>query len=198
MERQKRINTLVICGLIVVISAMTIGFAALNQRLDISGTATVKNSATSWNVHFSNVSTAADTLNGNAAWTTAPTISTDSTNTGSSNKITFACDLVSPGDYCSVNATIKNGGTTEAKYTGYTLKVDDSPKTETKVTLATGAVVEITPAATWEPNTTVLAKNQTGDFVIKMSLPSTLESLPENEQNHKIELSINFTQNTNS
>lgn len=46
MEKQRRINTLVICGLLIVVGAMTIGFAALNQRLDIEGTATVKNGGT--------------------------------------------------------------------------------------------------------------------------------------------------------
>lgn len=193
MEKQKRINTIAICGLIVVVVAMTVGFAALSQRLDVSGTATVKSAASSWNVYFSNVST--DEKTGSASWTTAPAISTDSSNTGSSNKITFACELAAPGDSCTVTATIKNGGTTSAKYTGYTFKVDSTTQTGTSATLSSGAVVTITPQSTWTANTTVLAQNDSGTFVIKMELPSSVTSLPANATEHSVELSINFEQN---
>lgn len=120
MEKQRRINTLVICGLLIVVGAMTIGFAALSQRLDIEGTATVKSAASSWNVYFSKVD---NNTAGNGSFSTPPAISTDSNNSGSDNKITFACDLAAPGDSCTVTATVKNGGTTVAKYKGYTLSV---------------------------------------------------------------------------
>lgn len=193
MKSQRNINTFVICGLLIVVGAMTVGFAALSQRLDIIGTAAVKSAASSWNVYFSDVNTSGG-LNGSGAWTTAPTISTDDTNTGSSNKISFACELAAPGDSCTVTATIKNGGTTKAKYTGYTFKVDSATKTETSVTLASGAVVTVTPEADWTANTTVLPQNDTGTFVVKVELPSTLTSLPANETTHNVELSINFEQ----
>lgn len=193
MEKQRRINTLVICGLILIVASMSIGFAALAQRLDINGTATVKSAASSWNVYFSEVSTGG--LAGTAAWTQSPAISTDSSNTGSNNKISFGCELAAPGDSCTVTATIKNGGTTEAKYTGYTFKVDSATETGTSVTLASGAVVTVTPADTWVANTTVLPQNDTGTFVIKMELPSSLTELPDTETSHQVELSINFVQN---
>lgn len=194
MKSQRNINTFVICGLLVVVGAMTVGFAALSQRLDISGTAAVKSAASSWNVHFSDVNTS-DGLTGTGTWKTAPAISTDSSNTGSNNKISFACELAAPGDSCTVTATIKNGGTTKAKYTGYTFQVDSATKTEKTVTLASGAVVTVTPAASWTENTTVLSQNDTGTFEIKVELPSTLTSLPAAETTHNVELSINFEQN---
>lgn len=92
MINQRRINTFVVCGLMVVVGAMTIGFAALSQRLDINGTATVKSAESSWNVYFSDVNTTGGTV-GTGEWTTAPSVSTDATNSGSKNKITFACSL---------------------------------------------------------------------------------------------------------
>lgn len=193
MEKQRRINTFVICGLIVVVGIMTVGYATLSQRLDINGTATVKSASSSWNVHFSNVE--AGTPVGTASWTAAPAISTNSSNTGSDNKISFACDLVAPGDSCTVTATIKNGGTTKAKYTGYTLNIDDQTQTGTTVTLSTGAKVTITPDTNWTANTTVLNLNDTGTFVVKMELPTTVTELPTSETNHKVDLSINFEQN---
>ena len=194
MEKQRRINTIVVCGLMIVIGAMTIGFAALSQRLDINGTATVKNASTSWNVYFSSVNTTGG-LTGTGNWATAPSVSTDSTNTGSNNKIAFACDLAAPGDSCTVTAAITNGGTTSAKYTGYTFSVDGKAQSGTSVTLDSGAVITITPAASWEANTTVLKQNDTGNFIIKMELPTTVTSLPDEETSHKFEMSINFEQN---
>lgn len=194
MEKQRRINTIVVCGLMIVIAGMTIGFAALSQRLDINGTATVKSASNSWNVFFSNVNTTGG-LTGTGTWTTAPSVTTDATNTGSNNKISFACDLAAPGDSCTVTATIKNAGSTAAKYTGYTFKVDSKTETGTSVTLDSGAVITITPATSWEANTTVLNQNDTGDFIIKMELPTTVTSLPDAETSHKFEMSINFEQN---
>lgn len=192
--KQRGVNTIVVCGLMVIVAIMTVGFAALSQRLDIAGTATVKSAASSWNVYFSNVNTTGG-LTGTGAWTTAPGVSTDSTNTGSNNKITFACDIAAPGDSCTVTAEIKNGGTTVAKYTGYTFSVDSKTQTGTTVTLDDGAVVTITPATDWTANTTTLNQNDTGTFIIKMELPSTATSLPANETEHKVAVSINFTQN---
>lgn len=193
MEKQRKINTFVICGLIVIVVAMSIGYAALSQRLDIAGTATIKNSASSWNIYFSNVENA---VGGTGSWATAPNISTDTGNTGSSNKISFSCELSAPGDFCTVTATIKNGGTTTAKYSGYTFSVDSSEIKETTKTLASGAKVTITPESTWTVGTSTLAKNDTGTFVIKMELPSDLTTLPTDDTQHSVTLNINFVQNT--
>lgn len=191
--KQRGVNTIVVCGLMVIVAIMTVGFAALSQRLDIAGTATVKSAASSWNVYFSSVNTTGG-LTGTGAWTTAPAVSTDSTNTGSNNKITFACDIAAPGDSCTVTAEIKNGGTTVAKYTGYTFSVDGTTQSGTSVTLDDGAVVTITPATDWTADTTTLKQNDTGTFIIKMELPSTATSLPANETEHKVAVSINFEQ----
>ena len=193
MINQRKINTFVVCGLMVVVGAMSIGFAALSQRLDINGTATVKSAESSWNVYFSDVNTTGGIV-GTGEWTTAPSVSTDANNSGSKNKITFACSLAAPGDSCTVTATIKNGGTTKATYKGYTLTVDDKSETGTTVTTTDGAVVTITPAANWTENTTQLAKDAIGTFVIKMELPETVTSLPSTETEHKVSLSINFLQ----
>ena len=189
MEKQKKINTIVICGLLLVVGAMTIGFAALSQRLNIEGTANVKNASSSWNVFFSNVSS---DKTGTGEFTDGPEINT----TASSNKITFACDLAAPGDSCTVTATIKNGGTTSAKYKGYTLKVNNEDVTETSKVLSSGAKITVTPAASWTADTTVLAKDETGTFTIKMELPTELTSLPSTAETNNISLDINFEQNS--
>lgn len=194
MEKQRRANTVIVCGLMLVIAAMSVGFAALSQRLDINGTAVVKSASNSWNVYFSDVNTTGGEV-GSGKWTSAPSVSTDTDNTGSNNKISFACELVAPGDACSVTATVKNGGTIAAKYTGYTFKVDGKAETGTSVTLDSGAVVTITPAADWTEDTTVLNQNDSGTFIVKMELPTALTSLPSAEKSHKVELSINFVQN---
>ena len=110
MEKQKKFNYVIICGLLVAVIMMSIGYASLAQTLKMEGTATIKSASSSWNVYFSNVT---PDQGNTASWTTSPTISTDTDNTGSNNKITFACELVAPGDWCSTTATIKNGGSIE-------------------------------------------------------------------------------------
>lgn len=193
MEKQRRINTLVICGLIAVVTVMSIGFATLSQQLLISGTTTVKSSSSSWNVYFSQVT---PTIAGNANFTTSPAISTDSTLSGSNNKITFACELTAPGDSCTVTAEITNGGTLNALYKGYTFSVGGTTQTGTSVTLDSGAIVTVTPATGWTADTTTLASKDTGTFVIKMELPSTVTSLPSTDEETTVELTIDFEQAT--
>lgn len=194
MEKTKKFNYVIICGLLVTLIMMSIGYAALSQSLTISGTALIKNSSSSWNIHFSDVNS--DKAN-TASWTTTPTISTTGTNNGSNNTITFACELVAPGDSCETTATIKNGGTVKGIYNGYVFEVNDSVVSGTTTTTADGVVVTLTPATDWEENTTVLNNNDTGTFKIKMELPSTLSSLPTTDSTHKISLTVNFSQSTN-
>ena len=195
MEKQKKFNYVIICGLLVTVIMMSIGYAALAQSLNVSGTATIKSASNSWNVYFSNVTS--DKQN-TASWTTTPSISTDDTNKGTDNKITFACELVAPGDSCTTTATVKNGGTIEALYKGLTLKVDDVAVSGNSKTTDDGVVITLTPAADWEANKTTLAKDDTGIFVIKMELPASLSSLPTADVAHKVSLTLDFEQKTQS
>lgn len=192
MGRQKQINTMAVCGLIIAVTAMTIGFAALSQRLDISGTATVNSAAQSWNINFSKVDTTNGLL-GNATWATQPSVTTDTDNNGSNNKITFACTLTAPGDSCALTATVKNSGTTTAKYTGYTITVDGQ-NVSAGSSLSDGTAISVTEPETWAADTTELAKDGTGDFILKAELPSTVTTLPSSTTAHSITVSINFTQ----
>lgn len=207
MEKQKRINTLVICGLIAVVTVMSIGFAAMSQQLQITGTASVKSTSTSWNVYFSEVSS--DKAN-TGSWATSPSISTNSTLGNTSNTITFACELLVPGDSCTVTGTVANGGTIDALYTGYNLNVKTGTtanldsSTEKTVTLDDGVVVTLTPPS-WTANTTVLIPStdtagtnevKDGSWTIKMELPETVTTLPSEATTHTVTLDINFKQNS--
>ena len=52
MEKERRIKTLSIMALIVAVLGLTVAFAALSQTLTITGTASIPNGTSTWNVHF--------------------------------------------------------------------------------------------------------------------------------------------------
>lgn len=191
MEKTKKFNYVVICGLLVAVIMMSIGYATLAQTLNMEGTASIKSASSSWNVHFSNVTPNQDNT---ASWSTSPTVTTDETNTGTKNKIEFACELIAPGDWCSTTATVKNGGTIEALYKGYTFKVDDAEVNGTTITTDAGVIITLTPATNWTADSTILKQNDTGEFEIKMELPSSISSLPTADVSHKVSLVLDFDQ----
>lgn len=193
MEKQKKFNYVIICGLLVTLIMMSIGYATLAQTLNMSGTATIKSASNSWNVHFSNVT---PDQGNTASWKTAPSISTDQDLGGSDNKITFACELIAPGDWCSAKATIKNGGDIVALFKGYTFEVDDTEVTDLTTTTSDGVVITLTPATDWIEDKTTLNKDDVGEFTIKMELPSDITSLPTQDASHKVSLTLDFDQNT--
>ena len=194
MEKQKKFNYVIICGLIVTIIMMSIGYAALSQNLVMEGTAVIKNSSSSWNIYFSDIQSGKENA---ASWTVVPSISTTGTNNGTNNTITFACELVAPGDSCETTATIKNGGTLDGVYGGYTFTIDDEVVVGETKTLSDGVVVTLTPANDWTEDSTVLTKNDSGIFKLRMELPETLEKLPNSETSHDISLTVQFTQKAN-
>lgn len=103
MEKRRLVNLLVLAGLIVVIAGITIGYAAIQTTLEISGTATM-NTAT-WGVKFANLS--APQLTGDASVTTAPTL--EDTTLG-----TFAVVITKPGDSITYTFNVTNTGSLDA------------------------------------------------------------------------------------
>ena len=66
--------------------------------------------------------------------------------------------------------------------------------TETEKSLSDKVKVTLIPEADWTKDTTILQKDSTGTFVVKMEFPASETTLPSTENEHKVELSINFSQ----
>ena len=88
---------------IVLLLAISIGYAALSTTLTINGTANI--AANSWLVYFTNV----QVKTGSVTATQVPTTSGTSTTT-----LTWAVNLQTPGDYYEYNVDVKNDGTIDA------------------------------------------------------------------------------------
>ena len=91
--------------LLVLVMLISVGYAALETLLQISGTATLKKKT--WNVHFANV----QIKQGSVQATTAPEVPANSTDTTS---LTWAVNMDTPGQYYEFNVDVVNGGTIDA------------------------------------------------------------------------------------
>ena len=95
-----------VLALLVGIVVVSISYAAFTQNLNINGTGNVQ--ATSWSVHFANLSNAV--TNGTAVERTAPTIKSGRTDIGD-----YAVDFYTPGDSITYKFDVVNDGDYDAK-----------------------------------------------------------------------------------
>ena len=131
---RKNSNKRLIAIAIVLLLAISIGYAALSTTLTINGTANI--AANSWLIYFTNV----QVKTGSSTATQAPTTSGTNTTT-----LTWAVNLQTPGDYYEHNVDVKNDGTidamigslsntslntNQAKYLNYTVTYNDGAAIE--------------------------------------------------------------------
>ena len=95
-----------VLALLVGIIVISISYAAFTQNLNINGTGNVQ--ATSWSVHFANLSNAV--TNGTAVERTAPTIKSGRTDIGD-----YEVEFYSPGDSITYKFDVVNDGDYDAK-----------------------------------------------------------------------------------
>ena len=107
--------------LLVLVMLISVGYAALETLLQISGTATLKKKT--WNVHFANV----QVKTGSVQATTAPTVPEGSTDTTS---LTWAVNMDTPGQYYEFNVDVVNGGDLDAMVSTATNSIITSTLTE--------------------------------------------------------------------
>lgn len=101
---------LLLAVLIIGIVTMTVAFATLSQRLDITSTAVVKNKAQNWNVQFTSAS--CSSTNGYSTVTTQPTVAS-TTISG------LVGSFKAPGDEITCTIQVSNSGTIDAEVTGF-------------------------------------------------------------------------------
>ena len=132
---------------ILLLLAISVGYAALSTTLQINGTANV--ASNSWLIYFTNV----QVTSGSVTATTTPTTSGTSTTT-----LTWAVNLQTPGDFYEYYVDVKNDGTidamigslsntslttNQAKYLAYTVTYDDGAAIEQYDKLDAGDMVTL-------------------------------------------------------
>ena len=100
---RKSSNKKFIAIVVVLLLAISIGYAALSTTLSINGTVNI--AANSWLIYFTNV----QVKTGSVTATTLPTTSGTSTTT-----LTWVVNLQKPGDFYEYNVDVKNDGTIDA------------------------------------------------------------------------------------
>ena len=111
MKKSKKTNVLAI--LIVFLLVLAVAYAAFNQTLTITGTATAQGS---WDIHFENESITTKTGNSVTIGKTEGSTVND--------KLTVAAKLDYPGDKSTVSVDIANDGSVDAKLTAFTVTGD--------------------------------------------------------------------------
>ncbi len=102
-KKSDKNNILLVIGLLLLVAIIGIGYAALNQTLNITGTANIGTST--WDVHFENYSSRTAS---NVVPTTAPST------TGSPTTLSYIVNLNVPGDVYEFQVDVKNAGTLPA------------------------------------------------------------------------------------
>lgn len=148
-------KNLVIVAILLIVVAMSVGYAALSTTLNITGTANI--STVGWDVHFANIKV----TSGSVTATTAASINSATT------AVNYAVTLNKPGDFYEFTVDVVNGGTLDAKlstitlgglttaadvYTNYTATYSDGTTIKQNDTIAAGATKTIKVRVEFDKN----------------------------------------------
>lgn len=158
-KERKDYKNLLLVVLMIISLTMAVGYAAIAQRLEVSGTTTIANakwdvkiiSIEETNKKISNTEVAPSTGVGETTGTTSSTIATGATSA------TFNVQLNAPGDFAEFTVTVKNLGTIDAVLNSLQLTQDTTP---TEITYT------VTPAD--ETSATTLSTNGTETYVVRV------------------------------
>lgn len=107
MEKDRKFRALAIAAICVAIVGVSVAYAALSASLTVNGSATV-DTANSWNVKWTSVTTKSKSAGVDYATSGEPTIE------GTQN-ITWSALFTAPGDTLVIEAKLKNDGSINAE-----------------------------------------------------------------------------------
>lgn len=155
MKKSKKTNVLAI--LIVLLLVLAVAYAAFNQTLIISGTATAHGS---WDIHFENASITPE--DGNTA------VIGKTEGASVNDKLTVTASLSYPGDKATVSVDIANDGSVDAKLTKFLV---EGTGFSSDGNVYTNGVIKVTVPAM--PTGELLASEGTKTFTFDIEWDST-------------------------
>lgn len=186
MEKERRIKTLSIMALIVAVLGLTVAFAALSQKLTITGTASIPTGTNTWNVHF-------DTANGVKVSQT----SSNGTSYGQYGDVTVSGTTISginailtkPGESVTYEFKVVNAGAANAKINDdFKLPSLVCSSTDSSVDASTFCDENIQVSLKYKDDTDVKASNlltggNSNEMVLKIEFvkKETTQTLPSND-----------------
>lgn len=157
--------------LVAVIIIMSIGYAALSQRLQITGTASI---TSSWDVKITDIQQSGKT--GTATETSEPS--------KTSTTATFDVTLNAPGDSMTYDITVSNNGDLDAILKQITVTPESSSE---------GIIYTVSGV---ESNTTKLASGETNTVTVKVEWKQVGETMPE-ELSKTVTVVLDYEQDMN-
>lgn len=166
MEKDRGFRVLAIIAICIAVVGLTVGYAALQQTLVISTTATAK--AGTFVVKFENLSTT-PVLTGKAAVKTTASLTTA--------QVTIDVNLFEPGDSATYTFDVTNSGTIDAKLDTinttdvvapvlYSLTYTGGAAPAQNDVLAAGATVHLTLKVTYDPDVTAPVTTDTAASIV--------------------------------
>ena len=168
MRRERKRRTKIIIGLVSVLLLMTVGYAAFQTNLRITGTSSINNS---WNIEIIDVSEGTSINGGENA--SAPTHTTLSAS--------MEANLYEKGDAVEYDITVKNKGTVDARLIDITNNIS-SNNDAIKVTFSNYTKGE------------VLEKNSTKVIKAKIEYDPNYEGEIDRETSTEVSITLNFQQ----
>lgn len=185
MERKKRNQLIVILALMVVITTVSVGFAATAYVRTLNYTGTANVTASKWDIHFNDAS---------YTETAGSVAATSHTLTGSS--MSYDVTLTKPGDYYEFTVSVVNAGTFDANLTGVTMSTLTAAQSKYLTYKLTYGSTEYTTTTTGITGVT-LAK-ATGTETVKVRVeyvqPDSETDLPATNQNVSLTASLTYQQ----
>ena len=178
MKRKKIVGIIV---LLLLVCTVTIGYSFLSENLNINGTSSIN--ASSWNIHFSNITIST----GSVTATTAPTID------GTGLNISYAVAMNNPGDFYEFTVDVVNSGSVNAKLSDLPVLsgVSSTQDVYTNFTFTHTDGSEITNIA----NETINA-GQTKTYKVRVEFDRNVSSnqLPTETQNMNLQVALEYEQ----
>lgn len=179
MEKDRGFRVIAIIAILVSIVGLTVGFASLNQTLNINGTATIKGS--NWSVKFINMGTPALT---GAATATANLDDTSAI-------ATITADLKKPGDKAVIAFDVTNAGDIDAKLNATPVFSGDT---------ATATAAKINYSLKYSDGTELqkedtLNVNETRHLVLTLEYDQSVTEVPSEDTAFDLTIALLYTQN---
>ena len=174
-------------AIINIILVLGIGYALLQQNLNITGTANLNNP--NWNIHWENVQVTSGSVSG-ANVVTAPTISNQTT-------VTYSIILNKPGDYYEFTVDAVNSGTIDGMIDGITSKLNGVTITNLPAYLK--YTVSYSDGAALKTNQ-LLAAGTTEKYKVRLEYNTDieLEQIPASDQTLSLQFTVKYRQATSS
>jgi hypothetical protein len=181
MKQDRKLQTFLIVALMLVVVAMSIGFAAFSQNLTINGTATVKSAK--WDVRFDTATYA------EAAGSVAAT-----THSITDTSATYTVTLNNFGDYYEFTVDAKNYGTIDAHLSSITMSTLTTEQAKYLTYTITYGGTDYTASASGLN----VALNATASSTVKVRVeyiqPTDQADLPATDQNVTLTATLNYQQ----